>query len=503
MQNSVKVDHCAYIWHPNVHHYFLERLYFFLIEMSRYAPGKLADQSKPSKSTLDKIHETLERVAAYGHCIYEVFGDVDLLVGVWLDDVRYEALGKAIGAEPGVMRVIPFFCEGEDYLWARQHGLWRDISEKDVAKHQERIKRCTAPGAGDRRNDAAMQKEWKILEKEGLVLGRIDRREKEQDETKAIKFFSLFKLVQKLAAEPHHVADLVSHKCQRFGDRVSDLSLYWGNCQIGAQFMLKGMAKNYYDVYHLVVEMFSATELDAPPHTYLVASSTWDESDDLGTPGALSNIKAKRIITFTGMPLDMVVGLDMDDPKMTQLMEAYDSVSPLLFMDEERLLSVLVEGLLDENERTVKMGVTFLFDIEMYMKPYFFKRVQQSNAKRNAHRLIAQTVDELREDASRSGDKNAYSPPDLKDFTFQDYSVFLGKLCEDDDVAKVLGNTWKQDIETTRVLRNDVAHGRFTNVIEEWSEHIARIAPAMALYYRLRRWHAEKTRSDEGENGVR
>jgi len=480
-----KYKHARHVvWHPNVHRYFGEQLYYLLIQMSEYVPTRKSSGGTQTKTALDKIHDLLEKCGAHGHCIYEVFGDVDILVRVWLDGARYEILGNSLRAEPTVKNVILFISDREEYLWAKIKGNWKEIGTSEIVKKYTDIsEHLHIPEDDDR---------WKNLWDEGFILKPIgDTKIDAQDvngENKEIKFFSFLHLVQKLVTQPWQVVSIIEKRIRELDINVEGLSLYFGNSQLG-NCLLKGTTYDYYDIYKLVVEGFHTTDLESPPHTYLVASPSWHEADDLVPPGPYTNINAKRIISFANIPFSAVANIHINDPKMRQLLEAYDAISPLLAVDEERLLTLFVSGLLDNDVNTIEMGLMFLFRIEKYMNRYFFDRLALSNPGKNIDKLIANTIDNLQKEFELKQKKEDYNPPtNVKKFTLKDFAVFLGILCKESEVAEVIDKDWKRDIEITINLRNDMAHGRLDKLITDWANFMKRVAPAMLLYYNLWRW---------------
>ena len=484
--------HHGFVWHPAVHHYFGEKLHYLLVQFSQYLPSRLRPDSEQHESTRDRLHRLLEDVGAYGHCIYEVFGDADILVRVWLDLARHEALYNRLRGEPFVSAVISFTCDRVEYFWAREQGQWRDISEKEIAEKHDLIVRFANRPAENSGEQVPRDQDVRDLSEAGFLLKPIseiqhDRQEKGGE--REIKFFSFFQVSTKLLNQPRHVIALVHDYYRDYGQEVQDLSLYLGNGQPG-NCLLKGTTKDYYHIYQLVVNAVCNIDLEASPHTYLAASLDWHESDDLAPSLAVSDVKARRIFAFAGVPFDAVAGLSVVDPRMSQLLQAYDAISPLFVVDDERFLSVLVGGLLDEDERAVKMGCTFLFDIETYIQKYLFARVSKSHFVKNSTRFVARKMAKMRAEAlasEKTGKKNVYCPPeDLRECTLKDYAILLGTLCPETDVAGDLGEEWKSQIAKTLDIRNELAHGKFTDLVEEWSDYMKRLAPAMVLYYKLR-----------------
>lgn len=492
--------HHGVVWHPNVHHYFGERLYCLLIQMSQYVPS--VSEEGESQSPVERIHALLSRLQARGHCIYEVFGDADVLVRLWLDVHTYEALGKQLSSEQLIASVAAFLCDREEYLWAVEQGRWREITEHEIAKNEKTIQDLAVGLSNASVLTESQQGARKSLYDDGFILKDIVAAPgPEGDEARAssgrdrIKFFTFFRLSAKLASQPRQVISILRTQCRDLGVAVSELSAFFGNGQLG-NLLVNGTTESYYDIYRLVVDAFSALVLEGPPHTYLAASADWHESDDLAAHRATADMKIRRIFAFAGVSFDVSAGVAMDDPRAKQLMKVYDSISPLLAIDEERVLTELVRGLLEQDERIVRRGATFLFDIEMYLRDYFFQQVQISNPGGNHTKLIMREIERLRKDAEDKGGSVPDFPERPDRLTLKYYGILLSKLCDAQDVVQVLGESWLRDMETTTELRNEIAHGKFVDGIKKWSDHVSRMVPSLRLYYNLRKWSLAHERNE-------
>jgi len=504
-------NHHGVVWHPNVHHYYGEGLYYLLLKFARYAPWTPADEDTPM-SPLEGIHTLLEKVGAYGHCIYEVFGDADLLVRVWLDTDRYRLLKDHLSKSPQIMETQAFACDTEDYVWAIAQGRWREITDREIAARSKDIENCSKQlSRGIPHQDIGGATD---LFDEGSILKFLNEGvpASSQASNTTIKFFTFLDVSSRALAASHvgrhtttRVMNSVRSTCEQEEYGISDVSVYLGTSRRLGNCLLKGTVKtsDYYRVYELIVNGLSVLDHEASPHTYLSAAGTWEESDDLAPDPLAANREAKAILAFVGVRLDEVADLNLGDPKSKALIAAYDAIAPLFTIDDDNLLEQFVRGLLEDSEKAVRMGSSFLFDIEKFMVEYFRVRLAESHPDRNFTKFVAQRIGELRQEAKEAeanGTKNVYCPPPaLGKFTLKDYEVFLAKFCPSGQLAEELGEDWQTNVVATIEIRNKMAHGRFGDLIVEWAQHMKEIAPAMCIYYRLRRWLAARARQkDQG-----
>ena len=57
------------IWHPKIHEYFNENLYYFALRFKGYR-----------RETVRKIRDNLISEGIIGICVYEIFGSYDILI---------------------------------------------------------------------------------------------------------------------------------------------------------------------------------------------------------------------------------------------------------------------------------------------------------------------------------------------------------------------------------------------------------------------------------------
>lgn len=495
--------HHGVVWHPNVHHYYGERLYYFLLRYSKYIVGTPAD-GQASTTPLEEIHGVLCHVGAFGHCLYEVFGDADILVRVWLDSERYRMLRSELATRYPRVHAIGFSCDTEDYLWAVSQGRWRDITNHEIAAVSKGIEACTKSfGAGVPFDAVAGARK---LYDEGFILKFIGQRGANKSAVEAragIKFFSFLELTQRSVEASQrglHTASGITNALRAVCDRqeygISDVSVYLGttsnkgpgNC------LLKGTVDTakYYNIYRLIVDGLKVLDHEVSPHTFLSAARNWHESDDLAPNPLATNRKAKAILAYAGVGFHEYADLTEHDAVSDVLIEAYDAISPLFNIDVEMILGQFVRGLLGKDARVVLMGSSFLFEIERHMIPYFRFRISESNPGSEFGRFIGQKIDLLTSEATEAekrGEKNVYRPQStLTKFTLKEYEVFLAKFCPSEDVKRDLGEDWQRNIEATIEIRNKMAHGRYGDLIKGWAQHMKEIAPAMTIYYALKNW---------------
>jgi len=475
-QNHVNY-HQGVVWHPNVHHYYGERLYYLLIRFARYAPYTPEEADRPM-SPREGFHALLGNIGAFGHCIYEVFGDADLLVRVWLDTQRYSLLRDRLSRSREVIETQAFSCDAEDYLWAISEGRWRDLTDREIAARSKEIEYCSKQlSHGIPCQDVGGVRD---LYNEGYILKFLNESipTASQASNTTIKFFSFLDISPRALAASHvgrhatnRVMDSVRAMCEQEECRISDVSIYLGASRRLGNCLVKGTVKtaDYYSAYGLVVDGLSLLDHEASPHTYLTASGLWHESDDLLSDPLTGDREAKAILAFVGVRLDEVGDLCLDDPKSKALIAAYDAIAPLFTIDDDNLLEQFVRGLLDDDQKAVRMGTSFLFDVEKLMVEYFRSRLAESYPGLNVRAFVGRKIGALRQEAKEAkakGAKSAYFPPSaLAEFTLKDYAVFLARSCSEKELADDLGADWQTNIERTIEIRNKMAHGRCGDLI--------------------------------------
>jgi hypothetical protein len=130
------------LWHPQVHTHFNETLYYCLI-----------NPRSPSGGFLDDLRTALETLDIGGRCVYEVFGESDYLIRVWMNPTAAAQLFKFF--DDYRLQSLGVFRVSEHHHWAFPHRLpeagVRGIRPEDVRRAQELdpavIPRLTAFGA--------------------------------------------------------------------------------------------------------------------------------------------------------------------------------------------------------------------------------------------------------------------------------------------------------------------------------------------------------------------
>jgi hypothetical protein len=86
------------LWHPVVHQYFEESLYYFLIRFGTY-----------TATTYSQLRAFLEDEPGLpGYCMYTVLGIYDLLLRIWLNPVAYARLDQFLPDKAGIAQVLAF-----------------------------------------------------------------------------------------------------------------------------------------------------------------------------------------------------------------------------------------------------------------------------------------------------------------------------------------------------------------------------------------------------------
>jgi len=137
-------------WHPQVHQRFGERLFFFLLALKPYRQRAfveaLRELLKAFGVSVEHGHE--------GYCSYELLGDLDHLIRVWLpadQDVKF--LEQARAQLPNLSTILQFSVHDvvEDWRFAKKEG-------EAETQFQQKLKDLTTASVLDCQSAAAPDK---------------------------------------------------------------------------------------------------------------------------------------------------------------------------------------------------------------------------------------------------------------------------------------------------------------------------------------------------------
>jgi hypothetical protein len=130
MQDISSFEKPILLWHPQIHEFFGETLYFFSLRFRGY-----------TKTILRDLQTSLGALGITGTCLYELFGAYDVLLKVWLTPVNLAKLESAfsdileLAAQPAAFRVTEM-----------RHWAFREMPEeailREVLRNKENILRA-------------------------------------------------------------------------------------------------------------------------------------------------------------------------------------------------------------------------------------------------------------------------------------------------------------------------------------------------------------------------
>ena len=110
-------------WHPRIHAYHEENLYFYFV--------------KPRGNRLSALQDAFEIAKHYsdGVCAFNVFGLYDILLRLWMKDADRVQFEERIGKEMDPQRCDRFICYNVDYVWARTMGYAKSEPDPRTIAH--------------------------------------------------------------------------------------------------------------------------------------------------------------------------------------------------------------------------------------------------------------------------------------------------------------------------------------------------------------------------------
>ncbi|MBU0607882.1 MAG: hypothetical protein KKI08_08330 [Armatimonadetes bacterium] len=436
------------LWHPVVHSVYEETLYFYLIQAETYT-GTLA----PAMDFRDRITRLLAKCGIHGYFLYQVFGDYDILLRVWLTRAKRERLDSALDQELGIRQIRVLPCDEVDYLWldARDadHIADRviDIGRAKLAPYQADP---DAPNVQDTAGKLG-----------GILLDRTRKRESGSIPDGAIKFFSLVDV--KTEINYLDVVKTLKEKLQQNdGLGIEQPTVY----RLGGSnsFIIKGMVRDFYLIWAFVARL-ATEELRfalASTSTYLVATREGVyESDDVDFSEPIDQETLVRYFHYLEVDAGLIEG---QSPARRRLFETtfkeYVELGLFGLDAEHEFLSVLIQdafvAFLEEDIRPLCRGLYGLARTEALLAIYFNRLLGELYGRRWA----ADSLPELQQQVNAPRER-----PDL--MTLKQRVMVLGKVDSDHSgrVTQDLGSGWEPTLAAASVWRNQWAHGTLTNEV--------------------------------------
>lgn len=347
------------LWHPTIHRLYNEDLYYFFLRFSPY-----------NREALQMLKERLTDVGVSGLCLYEVFGDCDVLVRAWLTQTTLAEFYKLLDRYPSLV-AYRFFRVLDQKHWAFDRDPDIDAVNR-LSSGTTEIKRVQQAIAGARdetidqyvRAGAAY---YRPISDPGLVKfytaltfeesGRLTIQQENEIRR------TLFKIHDEMILKTR--------------PQVRNASIYWGNGFANA--LLKGMCRNVLLVRNSIVD-----EIIPRLSGFFPTSTTFIICDR--QPYESDNISEEALATFMkGTPPAWIqswfpdfykLGADIALTTEVQL-QLTSNLTILQSLSEESKREVLrpfLEGVLTSDSRiAVRALLPWFAEAELFLRDNWFR----------------------------------------------------------------------------------------------------------------------------------
>ncbi|MFC1929501.1 hypothetical protein ACFLW6_01340 [Chloroflexota bacterium] len=254
------------LWHPQVHDFFGENLYYFMLRFKGY-----------NRNHLETLKQQLEKEGIVGFCLYEVFGEFDILMRIWLTLNGFHIINRILETFSNLM-AYPFYRIIDQNHWAfteypNESNLQELLSNKsiiDTIQRQRSQENTKTIIEQYEKGNVLRYKPRSSGTKFYTTLtfgenGTISRRQE-------IEIKETMKRIQKDA------------RSNQLEFKVKELSLYF--CEQGiAHVLIKGVTDDVGGVRNLVVNQIIPETRGLFPETttFVIAEEDPYESDDIST----------------------------------------------------------------------------------------------------------------------------------------------------------------------------------------------------------------------------
>ncbi len=458
------------VWNPGVHHLYGEDLHFFLIR-ARFFGADFRQW----------VETTLQACGIRGYCIYQVFGDYDVLVRAWLTRAKHERFQTRLDENPQISNVAEFRSNEIRYLWANR-AVTRTQEEEQkrigqaVLDHGGRAKLTTFQANPDADPGLLVKlKESRLLlDYRGADVGS-------PRQPVGVKFFCFFDVAA--AIDLTSVGGELQKYISEQAVAITMPSLYLGMGTGCGPLLLKGIAPDVYGVSDIVLRLLRGWPyIGLVSKTYIVCAPDWKESDEV-------DFSLTRDPEILGryqyvLRVDPSV-LDSLDPITRQRFESkFEELSSTGVFDEQpdySLLRAAFTALAYNSPRVLQHELYSIIEIEAALRDYMARFLFDRHGE-----------DWPRNSLPDLAKKAEVEPPDKSPsrYTMHEAVKVLGvaNSIANHIVSDAFGDRWEETLKELGQLRNDWAHGRVTGKLLEagnWEHLVDLLLRASKLQAKL------------------
>jgi hypothetical protein len=430
------------IWHPEVHLRFRESLYYCFCRVRPYV----------RQTFLEWLEQRVTKLDVAGYCAYEIYGDFDVLLRLWLPMDREDTFEQSLARDyPELRHIVPFKVTSVRHYWP-----WAGVPELT-----EGLGRLTTSLVERVQEDNA----GAIAEAESCGLLRREHR------SDRVKFF--ISLSEPLAvsstAETALLHEVERILRERTDDELARRSLYVG---FGAAWaVMKGEVRpeDYFGIGRLVQELTEALSLHGSyTTTYLITGGVVRERDEI-SQHSLTEMSGKDLEVDLLLPELYALPVDTQTRQRVQTWVRQYVLAHDLGLEERRCLRLALAGVIAGRPEDSESA---LFAWFRSTEAFLTRHWQRFAGTRLGQKEPVEVI------------RGAGIPKDraARPFTLGD----LLRICQYllTQAGLSTGIAWPGNPEALAELRNKIVHGRFE--WKHWSDELAVLPPWMSTLRKVR-----------------
>jgi len=433
-------------WHPSVHDYYGESLYFYLLSSTELSPEwgdgvvRLASASGQRR----------------GVSAYYVFGIYDLLLRMWLRNDDRLAFERTCVEELGCERVDPFVCNTVDYVWAEGfNGNAIKPPGKMIARYSRDLITAAQLDDGD-----SLAK----LSADHLLYDWAGARDFGEHEELGIRFFSMISRDRARPPDPLYKESLEFLRRETIGadqKAVHLSSLFTGIGVTDA--IVEGSCSRIDEALAFVLKMTQSLRDDGLTGvSTLVVGRALVEQDDLtlSTDGDDGLLVRRASDTFGLRPDALDLEAQQDIARAFAMLDKSGVLADdQMWRQIEQNLGPLFRACAERDDKWLAMQSWVFTDLERRLGNTFAKWATSFSPTSNIKGELDQAVAETKLPCSSED----LLDPKRQAATLSHYGTVIGWLDKrhGTPLAGSLGEDWRSKFPKVVECRNTLAHGRF------------------------------------------
>jgi hypothetical protein len=251
------------VWHPLVHRRFQEELYFFLMSIKPFDEDKC----------FDDLAELMGEFGIKKFCAYQVFGQFDVLLRVWLPPVQLQAFIETAQVKLHNLRsIVPYHVTGI-------HDTWRfRQAEKNLGEMLTTLSELTAKTVRDVQEERDANSLGKLIDA-GLLAVVGDYRSESRRSIKA--FIAISEPALPVVEKREQIFQEIARLCED-KKRFSKVTIHTG---LGFCWLLiKLVTREFYSVGDLVKKISKQYGADGiSTSTFISATDAYVEGENISS----------------------------------------------------------------------------------------------------------------------------------------------------------------------------------------------------------------------------